>query len=304
MSDDSSSTPSPRSRDAVREKAALVQTRQRRMRIARTVGVSALAVAVVAAVGVAVTQTFVSRTEAPLVAPSGMTQDGVAVTTLPAASAEALAAPEEGEDAPAPSAEPEPAAEGTVPPVAISVYVDYMSPDSAAFDIANADQITEWVNEGAATVTYYPVALLTAKSNGTKYSLRAAATAGCVATVAPDTFYPFNLSMLRNQPATDSAGMTNAELADVAIAAGATDPRAMRECIESGRYEAWAQEATARAVSTELGDTGAPLSGPTVLVNGEQYVGALDDPKDFAQFVLTLDSDAYYASPSPSPTAP
>ena len=31
-----------------------------------------------------------------------------------------------------------------------------------------------------------------------------------------------------------------------------------------------------------------------ILVNGTPYVGALDDPKEFAQFVLTIASDAYY----------
>ena len=42
---------------------------------------------------------------------------------------------------------------------------------------------------------------------------------------------------------------------------------------------------------------------PMVLVNGTPYVGALDDPKEFAQFVLTIASDAYYeATPSPTPT--
>ena len=39
-----------------------------------------------------------------------------------------------------------------------------------------------------------------------------------------------------------------------------------------------------------------------VLVNGEQYVGALDDPKEFAQFVLTSASDAYYSTPTPTAT--
>ena len=40
-----------------------------------------------------------------------------------------------------------------------------------------------------------------------------------------------------------------------------------------------------------------------VLVNGTPYVGALDDPKEFAQFVLTIASDAYYKEPrAPTPT--
>jgi hypothetical protein len=42
-----------------------------------------------------------------------------------------------------------------------------------------------------------------------------------------------------------------------------------------------------------------------VVVNGEAYVGALDDPAEFSQFVLTIASDAYYeaaetATPTPA----
>ena len=45
-----------------------------------------------------------------------------------------------------------------------------------------------------------------------------------------------------------------------------------------------------------------------ILVNGTPYVGALDDPKEFAQFVLTIASDTYYKEsgatpPTPTPTA-
>ena len=48
---------------------------------------------------------------------------------------------------------------------------------------------------------------------------------------------------------------------------------------------------------------------PMVLVNGMPYVGALDDPKEFAQFVLTIASDAYYQEserlrPRPRPRRP
>jgi hypothetical protein len=43
-------------------------------------------------------------------------------------------------------------------------------------------------------------------------------------------------------------------------------------------------------------------TAPMVLVNGTQYVGALDDPAEFSQFVLTLASDEPTQTPSPTPT--
>ena len=72
---------------------------------------------------------------------------------------------------------------------------------------------------------------------------------------------------------------------------------------EDGDFLSWAKKATERAVE-EIPDTeGVQLTGtPLVLVNGSVYVGALDDPKEFAQFVLTIDSDAYYQTSSPTPT--
>jgi hypothetical protein len=44
-----------------------------------------------------------------------------------------------------------------------------------------------------------------------------------------------------------------------------------------------------------------------IVVNGQAYVGALDDPAEFSQFVMTSASDAFYksqetASPTPGPT--
>jgi hypothetical protein len=40
-----------------------------------------------------------------------------------------------------------------------------------------------------------------------------------------------------------------------------------------------------------------------VLVNGKQYVGSLDDPKEFASFVLQAAGETYStATPTPTPT--
>ena len=59
--------------------------------------------------------------------------------------------------------------------------------------------------------------MLTSKSNGTKYSVRAAAASACVATHAPDSFFAFNHALLSQQPAMESDGLTDRELADLGI---------------------------------------------------------------------------------------
>lgn len=304
-SDDNSTVPAKRDRrEAVREKAAQVQAQQHRAGVLRRVliGSGIVAVVVVAAIGVSLAWT--SAASKPQLAPANMQQDGIVIDDVSAANALStgeVAAPE-----PDPSTTA--AGEETVKPspVEIRVYVDYLSAQSREFQQANAAQLGEWVKQGAVTLSYHPVALLTAKSNGTKYSLRAANAGVCVATNAPSTFFTFNHELLTRQPDIDTDGYDNKMLADMAIASGAENPKAMRACIEDGNYISWVQAATARALSESLPGTDAQkLTGtPTVLVDGKPYVGSLTDAKEFAQFVLMLSSDAYYkTTPSPTPTA-
>ena len=77
----------------------------------------------------------------------------------------------------------------------------------------------------------------------------------------------------------------------------------MRSCIEDESFAGWAKSATDRALESIPGTDGVSLTGtPMVLVNGIPYVGALDDPAEFSQFVLTIASDSYYTSATPTPT--
>lgn len=307
-SDETPNVPARRERrEAVREKAAAVQARQRRNRVIRTGVVAALGGAALLATGLTVAWTLTSDASQPELSPGGMSDDAIVVDSIPASvlasfSGGSGAATALGAETPAPeeeaAAEPTPAAE----PLAIDVYVDYLSESSAEFQLANARQLTEWVSEGAATIAYHPVALLTAKSNGTKYSQRAAAAAACVATHSPDSFFAFNHDLLVNQPEIDTDGHSDAELGVIATAAGADNAKVVRSCIDEGSFLPWVQQATARALGTEVGQTGGTLAGPTVLVNGEPFAGDLGAPKEFAQFVLTLASDAYYSTPTPTPS--
>ncbi|HEY9310273.1 MAG TPA: thioredoxin domain-containing protein [Microbacterium sp.] len=313
-SDESQNAASSERRDAVREKAQQVKVRQSRARLIRRTSLAVVAVAFVAVIAVVVTWTVSSSASKPMMSPANVVNDGFVVTDVRGGGVDSVDPDSngslEGEAAtPSPPAEPEPeptptASPTEAPAVEIRVYVDYLSTGSRDFQLANTKQLSEWVGDGAATLTYYPVAMLTAKSNGTKYSLRAAGAAACVAQHAPDYFFAFNDALLRQQPEVDSDGYSDSELAALAIATGLDGPKVVRACIEDQSYASWAKTATDRALQ-ELPDTdGAALTGtPMVLVNGTQYVGKLDDPKEFAQFVLTIASDAYYkATPSPTPT--
>ncbi|WP_109210178.1 MULTISPECIES: thioredoxin domain-containing protein [Microbacterium] len=311
-SDESSNAASSERRDAVREKALQVKARQSRARLIRRTSLAAVAVAFVAVIAVVVTWTVSSSASKPTMSPANGVNGGFVITDVTgsgmeaeaadpngAAQGDAVATPEATEPEPTPTATPTEA-----PAVDIRVYVDYLSTGSRDFQLANMKQLSEWVENGAATLTYYPVAMLTAKSNGTKYSLRAAGAAACVAQNSPEYFFAFNDALLRQQPDVDSDGMTDAELAALALATGVDGPKVVRACIEEQSYTSWAKTATEQALKGLPGTDGASLTGtPMVLVNGTQYVGKLDDPKEFAQFVLTVASDSYFkATPTPTPT--
>jgi protein-disulfide isomerase len=287
MSSDDSNVPAQRDRrEAVREKAQLVQARHARLSRIRLAVLLTGAVIVVAAVG---------ETD------GGFAITSVAGVALGSATIPDAAATASGEDAAeTPEPTPTPTSESTAD---IRVYVDYLAPGAKQFELANASQLSGWVTEGAATLSYYPVAMLTAKSNGTKYSLRAAGAAACVASHSPDKVFAFNHALLDAQPDANSDGLSDADLATLAQTSGVTDPKGVRSCIEGGEYMAWAKTATDQAVAGIPDTDGLTLTGtPMILVNGEQYQGALDDPKEFAQFVLTTASDAYYNSPTATPT--
>ncbi|RLK47401.1 DsbA family protein [Microbacterium telephonicum] len=306
--DDSTNEPERDRREVLREKAQLVHVKQSRARLARRSALVLAAVAAVAVVAVVVTWVVGSAASRPQLSPENTSEDGFAVSSISGA-VQGMSAPDPdaAEPAPtdeAPAAEATPTATATAkPPVEIRVYVDYLSPAAREWQIANVQQLSSWVGQGAVTLTYHPVSMLTAKSNGTKYSLRAAGAAACVATYSPDTFFAYNNELLSKQPAVDSDGFTDKELASLAIASGVEDPKKVRACIEEESFSTWVKSATERAISGIPDTDDIALTGtPTVLVNGQQYVGSLSDPAEFSQFVLTSASDAFYKTQTASPT--
>ena len=314
-SDESHNAPVPSDRrGAVREKALQVQAKQSRARLIRGASLAVVVVAVVAVAAFVITWTVGSAASKPLLDPANVTEDGIVVTSVNGTNTEdskaEMGVPGAGSGAATATPTPTPTATATPDPSAtarpavdIRIYVDYLSPGSREFQMANAAQLATWVKQGAATLTYYPVAMLTSKSNGTKYSLRAASAAACVATHSPEAFFAFTHALLAQQPEVDSDGISDQDLAALAIASSASSPKVVRDCIEEEDFAAWAKSATDRALQGIPGANGVALTtAPMVLVNGTQYVGALDDPAEFSQFVLTLASDGSTKTPTPSAT--
>ena len=167
-----------------------------------------------------------------------------------------------------------PQAEG-VPTV--GVYFDYMCPMCGEFERLNLETIETFIAEGTANVVFYPVAILDRMAQGTQFSTRAVAAFAWVADRAPEHALDFHIVMFENEPAEQTPGHSNAEMADLARQAGV--PEDVAAGIESGEaartFGQWAFSATQEAVGNA--DLVNPASGgfgtPTVTLDGERWGG-------------------------------
>ncbi len=240
--------------------------------------------------------TIMTMTQSPARGPLNMASDGIKIgTDLQAVRTAGLA----------PSATPEPSETNPVDVIEIKLYVDYLCANCGTFTTNNAEQLRTWVSSGAATLEIHPIALLTTKSAGTQYSLRAANAAACVAEYSPDAFFDFNEALFRNQPEEGSEGLSNEELLKRATRAGVTDTAKVESCIEKKKFSAWVQQATMRALNGPIpgADIEAVTTAPTVIVNGKIFQYTKDfDAKELAQFVTNAQGAEYTATPTPTPT--
>jgi protein-disulfide isomerase len=307
MSNGGSTQPRPtrnERRDAAREKARLLREEQKKRERRNKVLIQGGVIVAVLAIAALIIGLIVSNNRPEGPGPQNMASDGIVLTgvdgKIQVVETPALAA----------GAEPTASAlddSGTV--ANIVVYVDYLCPFCGQFETTNSDSIRTMVESGAATLEVHPVAILTNKSAGTQYSLRAANAAACVAEYSPEAFFDFNSLLFENQPEEGSAGLTNDELKDFVKQSGASSLSSINSCIDDTRFKAWVQASTNRALTEKVpnSDLDSVTGTPTVLVNGKQYVGSLTDPAEFQSFVLQATGETFSESNStetPTPTAP
>ncbi|AJM77253.1 DsbA family protein [Rathayibacter toxicus] len=278
-------------REAAREKARRFREQQKRRdrlsRIALQGGLALVVVAIVVVVAVAVSSSI--RPAGP--GPANIANDGVKIGENMVVQTSAGA-----------PVEPTPTPDASRGTVDIRIYLDYLCPFCGQFEKTNGAQIKKWVSSGAATVDFHPLAVLTTRSNGTKYSERAANAAACVIDHSPNSFYEFNSLLFENQPEEGSSGLSDEQLKNYAQQAGAADLATVNSCIDDQTFVSWVRAATDRAYSGPLPGTDVPsVTGtPMVLVNGRVYSGSMTDADAFNSFVLSAAADRY-SSPTPSP---
>lgn len=145
--------------------------------------------------------------------------------------------------------------------VTIEFYEDFMCPACKQAEDDNATQLGAWIKDGTAKVIYHPVAILDRYSQGTEYSTRAANAAAAVINSSPNAFLEFHKLLYANQPAENTPGLTDDQLIQYAVQAGA-DKAVVEPAIREGTFKAWTRTAT--DAFSKAGFTGTP----TIVVNG------------------------------------
>ena len=165
----------------------------------------------------------------------------------------------------------------------VDLYIDPMCPFCGQFDIANGDTLAALVDDGSITLRLHALTFLDHTSQGTEYSTRASAALTCEAAINPESTLDYLAALFANQPAEGTTGLSDDEL--VALSDGGSS---IAECVTGEQYHTWSQQNSDAALSGPIpGAEIASIQGtPTVLINGSQYDGPIDDPQALAAAIL------------------
>ncbi|MGY1618898.1 DsbA family protein [Geodermatophilus sp. SYSU D00691] len=213
------------------EAAARARAQRRRRQLGGLVAAALVAVAVVVTI---VVQGHRTATAADSVTPAHTTDDG---TTVVVGSADA--------------------------PVTVDLYEDFQCPVCKSFEDAAGPALASSVADGTVQVRYHGMAFLDTSAND-DYSTRALnAAAAVLDTAGSDAFEAFHDLLYANQPAEGGSGLTDDQLVDYAVQAGASGEQ-VEQAVRDLTYGDWVQRVTDQA--SQDGVTGTP----TVLVDGQQ----------------------------------
>lgn len=153
--------------------------------------------------------------------------------------------------------------------VTMVAYEDFQCPVCQQFESANKTQLDGWVKDGTLKIEYRPIAFLD-RASTTGYSTRALSAAAAVVNSDPAAFPAFHSLLFANQPAEGSAGLTDAELAELAGQAGASQAE-VAAALKAETYKSWTAKVTED--SSKAGITGTP----TLIVDGKTLSGFSPD---------------------------
>lgn len=283
-------------REAAREKARILREEQQKKdkhtKLILQGSIILASVAIVAIIALVLVNSI--RPAGP--GPSNMASDGIQISQGFIATETAALQPG---DEPVPNVRDE--ASGVLD---IQMYVDYLCPVCGQFEATNGDYISSLLENGGTTVEIHPIAILDRLSQGAKYSTRAANATACVADLSPNQFYDFHNQLYANQPAENTAGLSDDELIALTQTAQVENPNKIASCIKDQTFKNWAGAATARALNGPIPNSNVDkVTGtPTIIVNGLKYEGAVNDLASFQAFVLQAAGSDFNNNSTPTPT--
>lgn len=174
--------------------------------------------------------------------------------------------------------------------VHIVTYIDYQCPYCKHFEDANLKQIKGWLDTGLATLEIRPISFLDGRGSPNAYSSRAANAALCVAKYAPNKYFDYNQGLFLNQPEENTKGPENSSLIELAKSIGVSSAK-FESCVNGKAYGKWITKTTSAVLGQPVIDSNptVTLEGtPLVLVNGQEYKGAIDNAAEFSQFVIGI----------------
>ncbi|WP_053354150.1 DsbA family protein [Leucobacter musarum] len=301
MANETNPRPTKNERRAqAREQAAAARVqekkREKRNRIFLQGGIAVGVLAVLAIVALVLTQSI--KPAGP--GPENMASGGVVITKdLKVVSGPAL---EAGGDRVAPETNTDEL------PVNVTLYADYMCPYCGQFEQQYGTMFENYVGSGDVNLEIYPLNFLDNASLGTKYSTRAANLFACVVDQQPDYAFKLHNTLLSAdvQPAESTTGLTDDQLVEQAVAAGAEDTTELRQCVKDRQFGSFisanykqvsevgilglakgAQLLSADGVTPQEADQPQRLvSTPTVIVNGQQWSQSRDG--DLESYLLKV----------------
>lgn len=157
-------------------------------------------------------------------------------------------------------------------PVTVTVYEDFMCPFCGDFEAASRDVLHKYVADGDVQVHYRVLSFLDSASSGANYSTRAMSALGVVLdSSGPEVAGKFHDLLYDNQPEEGTEGLSDAQLVDLAVEAGA-DKADVQGPIEAVKFEQWVKNATDASSKDGVSST------PTVLVDGKKIeFSTIDD---------------------------
>jgi protein-disulfide isomerase len=148
-------------------------------------------------------------------------------------------------------------------PAKVTVYEDPMCPYCGEFEKVSEAKLRQYADSGKVQVRYHMVSFLD-RSSTSNYSTRAAnAVAVVLDTAGPDVAVKFHNLLYANQPQEGTAGLSDQQLVELAVKAGA-DQQAIKGPIADLKFRQWVVNATNDWSSK--GFTGTP----TVTVNDKK----------------------------------